>query len=148
MHNRESGGRHEQFLDNEQAQTEANMIRSQMGQDPQTGLINVEKAPTAKDYDDALKVVEEMKEAAEAEPQLEKAIEMVSRFINKSVLAVAIVAETIEANLTKDPTSQRALRDAQNQWHSFEDAAYKIRKLKKQAESFGRTQSNAEKSQQ
>src|SRR4051812_18918513 len=93
----------ENFLDNKDAQEEANMIRAKMGQNPETGKIEgervkspdmtwngefpelaIDRKPTADDYDKALQIIEDMKKLAAEQDPNSKDINKLLRAINKT----------------------------------------------------------------
>src|ERR1041385_7988413 len=105
MGNPETRPGEEGFMNNSEAQEEANMLRVKMGQSAETGEVKTyermggnlniivetfSREATPEDYTEALQAVEELKKLAKEETDIKKIASMVVRGVNKSVRGLAM----------------------------------------------------------
>lgn len=133
----------QQPLNEEKAHEEANMMRVKLGIDPRFGWKmengRHEGRPTAEDYDKALEVVEEMKSIAEKEPLTKKVLLELARLATKSAFGVYKGFASIASGPWAGDTAVREIdRTEEGVLNEFDDAASELRKLRAEAEEFGR----------
>jgi len=129
----------QQRLNEAEAHEEANMMRVKLGVDPEFGWKENGRMPTAEDYDRALKVVEKMKRMAEKEPLTKKVLIELARLATKSAFGLykgfAFIASGPWAG---DIAAREAGREEEGVLNKLDDAASDLRKLKAEAEEFGK----------
>ncbi len=110
-------------MEPEEAELEGRMLQATMRES--LG----DKEPTAEDYDEALRVVEEIKELAARESATEKALNILGRASETARYVV------FRAVATPDIFVNEVLAEQHDRFMAkFDDAANKLRKLKEQAE--------------
>lgn len=119
-------------MNNKDAQEEANMLQVKLRKWASREL-------TAKDYDQALEAVEEMKRLAEAEPASLALLNSLVRIAEKAGFGLMMALGSIG-------NPHGAL--AANQWKEeaikkFEDAKFRLKELKKDAKWHGKLQTEA-----
>jgi len=139
----------EKPLSKDEAHDEANMMNVLLKVDPWFGGMREKhgKKPTAEDYDKALEVVEQMKKMAEEEPLTEKALAQVARLAVKGGLGTAEVFAAMSGVGIHGPAEiiyQKKLKVLEN----LEDASIKFKKLKAEAEEFGKRANLVQKSKE
>jgi len=165
MNNPETNPQEWNYLDNKTAQEEANMIRSAMKQHPYSGDVPTSepqnehdvsmmehyplyregepfsRKTTPEDYDRALEAVEELRQLAEREPDVLKALFKIARVANKSIEGVSYVLSILFVDIPKNIIDGQAgaipkekAINHEEMMHRFEDVAFKLNELKKQAE--------------
>jgi hypothetical protein len=110
----------------EEAQGEANMMRVQFAE-------ALGHEPTAEDYDNALKAVEEIKEEAANESDVDKALFGATRIIDKYFINASATALIKVFTAGKYPWNEQQRKNDEDRAHNFDDAAEKLRQLKKEA---------------
>ena len=96
---------------------------------------------TAEDYDRALKTVEELRQLAEEEPDVLKALFKIARIANRSIEGVSYVLSVLFVDIPRNIINGQAgaipkekAISHEEMMHRFEDAAFKLNELKKHAE--------------
>jgi len=111
-------------LPEDEAHLEANMLRVKMRE-------MIDHEPTAEDYEQALKAVEELKEYAANESNGDKIFLKMMQVGNKYFLkGVDFLANTLTLGLLKD----RIKKDTEYRLHMFDNDEQELAELKRQAE--------------
>jgi hypothetical protein len=137
----------EKPLSKDEAHDEANMMNVKLKVDPRFGDIREKhgEKPTAEDYDKALEIVEQMKKMAEEEPLTEKVFSGMSRLAVKAGFGTAEVFGAMAgiggASGPAEMIDQKKIKVLEN----LEDASTKLKKLKAEAEEFGKRANLAQK---
>ncbi len=155
------------------AQEEANMLRVEMGQNSHDGTVkkyNSDKSwirgsinhpgeyhveerdhvydnvkPTPKDYDQALKTVEDLKKAAEEETDKEKLAYKIGRIINNIAMPIKHAMDSaFSSQILVHGSYENMVRARDFDMHKFDDATYKLEQLKKDADKLGEVQKKLE----
>jgi hypothetical protein len=122
-------GAEDDRMELEEAQGEANMMRVQFEE-------ALGHAPTAEDYDNALKAVEEIKEEAAKESDVDKVLFGATRIIDKYFINASATAILKVLSAGKYPWNEQQKKNDEERGHGFDDAAEKLRQLKKEAGKF------------
>lgn len=112
----------------EEAQLEANMMRVKLKE-------MLKHEPTAEDYDQALRAVEEMKELAANEPEFDKIFLKLMQIGNKYFQKVPEGLVWL-LRLGNYPKDQIDVEVREFHLHMFDDAVAKLNHLKEKAEKF------------
>lgn len=137
------------LMSNPDAQEEANMLRVVMQQSPYDGLIerfakdtrfwDGFRKTTPEDYDNALRELEQLKQEAETQGDLEK-------FKNKVGRVMESIDHFIGVAWLTGPLGRQVVRGQHEEKRKIlEDATYFLNELKKAAKDFGKTQTKIEK---
>lgn len=128
----------ENRMDSNEAHEEANLIRAKAGVSPETAKMpdpedGFMRKATPEDYDEALKVVEEMKQLAEDEPAAEKMMMLIGRVAERTRDGAMVLLRTFAMPWGGDSKAEKT-HDAI--MARLTDASKEISDLKHKADKF------------
>ena len=135
-------------LSEEEAHNEANILRARMKVSHHSGTIekkvgrscNIEVEPTAEDYDQALKEIENLRQLAEEEPGAMKMLHEIGRIAHKSTLVVELIFVGFQDLLSPEIMMSPATVGTLNKLRTskvFEDAVARLKRMKKEGIEWG-----------